>query len=209
MQFFFSNKKNYRNLKKKEETLPKNLATSIKNEKFLNFFFKNLRRINAEEEVILQRIGVSAKGDEYPFVSKCGKEINFVRPADKPIVFHTLQKNHDDNLNEWRLCHSGTMSQSFQYDQLAISRKSNRMYHKLMDKQNIDDNKFGLLKSTIAIALSDMILPSSDTDDNNDLVNGTLHSGYDFVCHKSRRRSPIMTLPDCEEPGPWSLPLLV
>ena len=188
--------------------MPKNLATSIKNEKFLNFFFKNLRRTNGKEEVILQSIGISAKGNEYPFVSKCGKEINFIRPADKPIVFHTLQRNDDDDLNEWHLYHSGTMSQPFSYDQLAISRKSNRMYHKLMSKQTIDENnKYGLLKSTIAIALSDMIVPSSLSNiDDSDSINDTLHSGYDFVCHKSRIRSPIITLPDCEEPGPWSLP---
>ena len=49
--------------------------THLRDEKFLNFFFKRLE-INSTEEY-----------HEFPYVSKCMGEFNFMRAADTPIVF--------------------------------------------------------------------------------------------------------------------------
>ena len=70
-----------------EDTLPKNVATSLKSEKFLNFFFKQLKR-NAPSRKTGEQLHPT-----YPYTSPCGKEKNFVKAADVPIVFHTLLNN--------------------------------------------------------------------------------------------------------------------
>ena len=58
-----------------EETQPKNIATCMKDGKFLDFFFKNLR-LNST----LFFPGIM-------YVSLCGKELNFVTATDKSSAF--------------------------------------------------------------------------------------------------------------------------
>jgi hypothetical protein len=61
-----------------EDTVPKNIATSLKDLKFLNFFWTHLVRNTTGDHIA------------HPFVSFCGKERNFVMPADTAVVFHDL-----------------------------------------------------------------------------------------------------------------------
>lgn len=68
-----------------ENTVPKNIATSLKSDKFLDFFFRQLG-YNAPR----RRTGEVAFA-EYPFLSPCGKEKNYIKCADVPIVFNTLR----------------------------------------------------------------------------------------------------------------------
>lgn len=82
-----------------EDTLPKNIATSIKSEKFLNFFFKRLRRINSNERNFMEEKNIPMC--DYPFVSPCGKELNFVRPAATPVVFHAILNKPSTSLAVW------------------------------------------------------------------------------------------------------------
>ncbi len=53
-----------------EDMMPKNVATSLKSPKFLRFFFRQLR---------INDTGVHV---DYGYVSPCGSEMNFVKPAD-------------------------------------------------------------------------------------------------------------------------------
>jgi hypothetical protein len=88
-----------------EETMPKNIATSLKSAKFLDFFFKQLRPN--------PRDGLFA--DEYPFISPCGKEMNFVRPFERrsPIVFIELKEvTHDTEATSARVQSDSTTSQT-------------------------------------------------------------------------------------------------
>ena len=67
-----------------EESRVKNIATSLKDSRFLSFFFKRLKlNTTGKYEV------------EYPFVSPCGKEMNYIRPADMPIVFTSKSETND------------------------------------------------------------------------------------------------------------------
>lgn len=72
--------------------MPKMVATSLKSAKFLDFFWRNLKPNKANKP--------GSEGGrlhpEYPWLSPCGKEMNFVKAADVPIVFHTL--THDGKL---------------------------------------------------------------------------------------------------------------
>ena len=120
-----------------EDTTPKNIATSLKDTRFLNFFFSRIRRVDAsiDGNVVNKILSYSENIDndsmvdvitnDYPFVSPCGIELNFIRPADTPIVFHDLQRGN--------LIFGGSLSQPYNPQHLAISKKTRRLYHELMN----------------------------------------------------------------------------
>jgi hypothetical protein len=103
-----------------EETSPKNMATSIKDEKFLNLFFSRIRW--ASPTKIEHLAGFGFAGD-YPFVSRCGAEINYIRPAATAIEFHSLV--------DWCLLYGGNLVQKFDSSRVAISEEKGRLYHQL------------------------------------------------------------------------------
>eukprot|EP00520_Triparma_pacifica_P019521 CAMPEP_0118633246 /NCGR_PEP_ID=MMETSP0785-20121206/891_1 /TAXON_ID=91992 /ORGANISM="Bolidomonas pacifica, Strain CCMP 1866" /LENGTH=147 /DNA_ID=CAMNT_0006524101 /DNA_START=185 /DNA_END=625 /DNA_ORIENTATION=+ len=100
-----------------EETTPKNIATSLKSEKFLDFFFSQLCRNDTGEFT------------DYPFFSPCGKEKNYIRPACQGVVFHDLQYSRDDGSGE--LIWGGKLKQRFDPSQLVMSDRTGRLYHRL------------------------------------------------------------------------------
>jgi len=57
--------------------------TYIRDGRFLNFFFTRLRP---------NHTGAWA---DFPYISPCGPELNYIRPADKPIVFSALVTKPD------------------------------------------------------------------------------------------------------------------
>lgn len=185
-----------------EETLPKNIATSIKDEKFLNFFFSRIQW--AREEDINFLASISSDADhvaEYPFVSLCGKEINFIRPAASPIVFHSLLDNGE------YLLHSGNIRQKFQPSALAISSTTGRLYHKLkspltakyrtsLPSRPEKRMEYGLIRSSVAVQLSDRILPGHDERMDESLY---FRNDCGFL-------QLIKLLPASQEPGSWALP---
>jgi hypothetical protein len=182
----------------KEETLPKNIASSIKDNIFLNFFFRQIRRVKQTEEDILESIGVSG---DYPYVSPCGKELNFIRPAATPMVFHSLT-DQDTNL-----VFGGTMTQPFDPSRLAISEQTGRLYHKLISSTNAEDTtkspktalhdtpiaQYGLIRSSVAVSLSESIVFGPDDK-------------MEFLSSDGSRPTGIPWLPEEAEPGSWSFP---
>mmetsp|Transcript_29808 Transcript_29808/g.62205 ORF Transcript_29808/g.62205 Transcript_29808/m.62205 type:complete len:244 (+) Transcript_29808:106-837(+) len=168
-----------------EETFPKNIATSIKDEKFLDFFFSKIRWANTKEFDFLAQNEIS---DDYPFVSKCGSETNFIRPAAMPIVFHSLV---DDTL-----FYGGNLGVPFESDRLAISKDSGKFYYRMFDghkertsgqSKNID---YGLISSSVGVALS---------------KNISVHECYEerFLYDNITK---IDWLPARSEPGKWAMP---
>lgn len=179
-----------------EETLPKNIATSLKNQAFLEFFFKHL---TPSKERDLKLLPPEVRQD-YPFVSHCGIERNFVRPADVAIVFDALEYDaHDESL---KLHYGGSLHQPFDPSCLAISQRSGRLYHELLrvgEKEGTplhqQSGNFGLVKSSLAVALSDQI-------EIEDESHGT---GMEFVTQGTRIRIPF--LPEDAEAGVSSMPV--
>ena len=87
--------------------------TFLKDRRFLQFFHARLRRT------------ASADGEdvtEWPWLSVCGRELNFVRSASRtPVVFQRLE--------EERLWHAeGALSVPFDPAQLRLSR-GGELYH--------------------------------------------------------------------------------
>ncbi|CAM9826396.1 unnamed protein product, partial [Heterosigma akashiwo] len=195
-----------------EQTLPKNIATSLKDEKFLNFFFSNIRRqIEKDRMILLQTDADPSIANDYPFVSPCGFELNFIRPADSPIVFHDLQKDSDDDVEMGRksLIFGGNLSQPYSPRCLAMSMKTGRLYHELIctsgeqtpltplhrKQSDLSCPEYGLIKSTVAICIADAIVEGEGF-------------GNDFVCSETGNKFPLKWLPAEAETGDYGLPFL-
>jgi hypothetical protein len=84
---------------------------------FLNFFFKRLRQNNT-----------GYYEHEFPFVSLCGKERNYLRCDDKPIVFHSRVRSKDPGSPDMFL-YAGNIQYPIQYTALNISEETGRLYH--------------------------------------------------------------------------------
>jgi Domain of unknown function (DUF4505) len=158
--------------------------------KFLNFFFSRIRPANEKEMDFLIEHDLQY---DYPFVSPCGVEVNFIRPAATPIVFHTFHQHVGT------LLYGGNLEQEFDSKHLAISSTTGRLYHqffpakKKKGKKTIDRTggykmAYGLIRSSVAVALSEKICVGDD--------------GTFLYCDEYE----IDWLPDENEPGSWAMP---
>ena len=196
-----------------EETRPKNIATSLKSEAFLNFFFRQIRRISDEEIQLLNDDHDIHVVEDYPFVSPCGSEMNFIRPADEtaPIVFHDLSSscNSAGGVSEC-LIFGGSLIQQFSVDAFAMSKTNNRLYHRLLHHEGqMNDGKrqkypsklhqhsatsgcpeYGLIQSALAVELSNMFEPTVEGFDDE------VYSGMDIVEGGGSTKHKIPWLPE-------------
>mmetsp|Transcript_7743 Transcript_7743/g.11434 ORF Transcript_7743/g.11434 Transcript_7743/m.11434 type:complete len:293 (-) Transcript_7743:196-1074(-) len=207
-----------------EETRPKSIATSLKSEAFLNFFFRQIRRISDDEETELLKNDHDAAKD-YPFVSRCGSEMNFIRPADEfaPIVFHGLSSSSSSSCDSavgdspTSLTFGGSLIQQFSSDALAISKTTNRLYHRLLHcegQMTNDEQKasrqvypsklhqysvtsgspeYGLIRSALAVELSNNF---EATEEDFDVE---VYSGMEFIEGNGSIRNKIPWLPEVHE----------
>jgi len=108
---------------------------------FLKFFFLQLKT---------NKTGHYA--DEFPYVSHCGRERNFVRCDDLPVVFTELLPHFAADSTD--TCHlmyaGGTLSVTFQPEQLVMLPETGRVYH----TGPANAGGVGLIKSSLAIELS-------------------------------------------------------
>lgn len=114
-----------------EDVLPKNVATSLKSPAFLRFFFSNVRE---------NRTGLHM---DYPFVSPCARELNFVQPAATPVVFLDLQ----DKV----LWATGELKQHFDPASIRVHAGTGRLFHPFQGRHWSGD---ALLCSHLALQLS-------------------------------------------------------
>lgn len=76
---------------------------------FLDFFFRRLK------------INDTGHHPEYPYISPCGKEMNFVRSAGAPVVFRKLEENRS-------LVYAGSLTQPWEPMNLRIG-SDDQLYH--------------------------------------------------------------------------------
>ena len=166
-----------------EETFPKNIATSIKDDRFLDFFFSRIRKAKKKDLDFLKEHDLQ---EDYPFVSRCGVETNFIRPASTPIVFHSLVND--------TLFYGGSLRVPFQSDRLAVSKTSGKFYYRISkddEKENTANQmEYGLICTSVGVALSNNI-NICENDEEKFLY------GND---------SEIDWLPPHCEPGKWAMP---
>lgn len=114
----------------------KNFTSCFKDKQFLEFFFKRLRR------------NTSGRYEEsFPFISLCGRERNFIRCDDLPIVFTHL-------LNDGQQLSYGYTGDKlvfpFTPEHLYMSPNTGRVYHPAEQKYE----GIALIRSKLAIELS-------------------------------------------------------
>lgn len=115
----------------------KNFTSCFKEKKFLRFFFNQLRMNNTNRYL------------EFPYLSICGKERNFIRCDDYPIVFtHVLEKS-----NEYHLAHNHAgelLTIKFEPRKIFMLPESGRVYHPAPERAG----SIGLVRSKLAIEFS-------------------------------------------------------
>ncbi len=123
-----------------EDTVPKNVATSLKSARFLDFFFRMLRANDSGEHA------------EYPFVSPCQGELNFIRPADRhgPIVFDRIEARDGSRV----LVFAGTLEEPWDPSLLAWDTTTDRLYHPVREHARLKGS-WGLIRSQVGVALSE------------------------------------------------------
>ncbi|XP_041781582.1 UPF0598 protein CG30010 [Anopheles merus] len=116
----------------------KNFTSCFKEKQFLEFFFKRLKLNDTDRY-----------RDEFPFLSVCGRERNFIRCDDLPIVFtHVVKIDSEDRL---AYAHGyDKMSVPWQPDRICMFPDTGRVYHPAPERYG----SIGLVRSKLAIELS-------------------------------------------------------
>ncbi|XGW20910.1 hypothetical protein V3C99_004130 [Haemonchus contortus] len=114
-----------------DDSRSKNFTSAYKvsqrNTDFLNFFYKQLRLNDTDRY-----------RDTFPYVSRCGREHNFLRCDDRPIVFTEIV----DNGTMMRI---GQSTRTYPFQPTSLSMLSNgRLYHKAQFEE------YGLIMSKTA-----------------------------------------------------------
>ena len=110
----------------------RNIATSMKDNKFLDFMYKNLKP------------NTSGIAEHIPYLTLCGKELNFISPIDRhsAIVFKDMIPSEDEG-GKYRLLFGGTLSQEFDPSLLAYCSDSGRVYHQLTNHKHLSTRNGG------------------------------------------------------------------
>ncbi|XP_062279692.1 UPF0598 protein C8orf82 homolog [Scomber scombrus] len=128
-----------------DDTKVKNFVTCFKDKKFLVFFFSRLR------------VNQSGRYEDFPFLSLCGRERNFMRCDDRPVVFTHLLQNHEGPQgikgDQELLSYCGgaeKLTAPFRPEALYMHPDSGRVYHPCSERTG----SVGLVRSALAIELS-------------------------------------------------------
>ena len=147
------------------ENVKRSIATSMKDVKFLDFMYKNLRYndTNINKEI--------------PLLTYCGKEKNFVTPIDQNsvLVFKDLIQSKDAP-NGYILTYGGTLQQNFDPSKLAFSNETGRIYHELLNHKNLclpNSIVYGLLHVNITAQYFSNRLIYNSGDGTDTGITGT------------------------------------
>ncbi|RUS70025.1 hypothetical protein EGW08_022212 [Elysia chlorotica] len=120
----------------------KNFTSCFKEKDFLVFFFKRIKENSGGKYA-----------DEFPYISPCGREKNYIRCDDTPIVFtHFIDAIAPDDKQD-RLSYGGAgdkMTVTFEPENVCMLPVSGRIYHPAPEQYG----GIGLIKSSLVIELS-------------------------------------------------------
>uniref|UniRef100_A0AC35UDL7 DUF4915 domain-containing protein n=1 Tax=Rhabditophanes sp. KR3021 TaxID=114890 RepID=A0AC35UDL7_9BILA len=121
-----------------------NFTTCFKDQRFLSFFFRNIRPNETQRYT-----------KQFPFISVCGNELNFISCEDRPIVFTSF----DGDTDSWFVNWSNTKSPFIAGDLCML--ENGRLYH------SSAVGGYGLVRSQVA----DQLFPLFDFDSNGEPVS--------------------------------------
>ncbi|KAM9849016.1 UPF0598 protein C8orf82 homolog [Aulostomus maculatus] len=123
-----------------DDTKVKNFVTCFKDKHFLVVFFSRLR---------LNQSG--RYQDDFPFLSLCGRERNFLRCDDRPVVFTHLLEGTTGDQELLSFCGGAEkLTAAFRPEALYMHPVSGRVYHPCSERTG----GVGLVRSALAIELS-------------------------------------------------------
>lgn len=111
----------------------------VTDKKFLAFFFSRLR-LNETDRYF----------PAFPYISPCGRERNFVRCDDKPVVFtHVLTDNEGKQILSYGYA-GDLLTVPFEPSKVYVAPSSGRVYHPAPERTG----GIGLIRSQLAIEFS-------------------------------------------------------
>lgn len=141
----------------------KNFTSCFKEKKFLQFFFNQLR---------LNKTGCYK---EFPYISPCGREMNYVRCDDRPVVFTNVIDDTTDQSDLFAYGHAGPLlTVPFEPERLCMFPLSGRIYHPALLRLG----GVGLVKSSLGIEFSKRFVFK------NGECEPPTHFIWKNVCHK-------------------------
>lgn len=131
-----------------DDTKVKNFVTCFKDKQFLVFFFSRLR------------FNQSGRYEEdFPYLSPCGRERNFLRCDDRPVVFTHLLQGGDPEGELLSYCGGAEkLTVPFRPESLYMHPDSGRVYHPCTQRTGA----VGLVRSALAIELSPHFVYATD-----------------------------------------------
>ncbi|XP_017776708.1 PREDICTED: UPF0598 protein CG30010 [Nicrophorus vespilloides] len=126
----------------------KNFTSCFKEKKFLRFFFNQLR------------LNKTKRYEEFPFISICGKERNFVRCDDLPFVFSHVFEQNTENYLAYNNA-DNILNIKFEPEKIFMLPETGRVYHPAPERAG----SVGLVKSKLAIEFSKYF--TFDNGENN------------------------------------------
>lgn len=123
-----------------DDSKMKNFTSCFKEKKFLEFFYKHLQKNNSGEYENI-----------FPYISPCGREMNYIRCDDTPIVYTGIINNKENDGDLLTYGYVGpSLSVTFQPEELCMLPESGRVYHPAESKYD----GIGLIKSSLSIEIS-------------------------------------------------------
>ena len=144
------------------------LFLQFSDKQFLKFFFKRLKKNQTERYK-----------EDFPFISPCGRELNYIRCDDLPVVFATIIEDPDDIKAPGQLTFSGTgdiLTFPFQPEKVCMLPESGRIYHPGPQKVG----GVALVKSSLAIELS----PYFEYRKGNQDHDSPTHFNWKGICYE-------------------------
>lgn len=118
----------------------KNFTSCFKDKKFLRFFFRQIRTNDT-----------SRYQSDFPWLSLCGRERNFIRCDDLPIVYTHILDGNNNAKDRLSYAHTGDLlTVDFEPNRVVMAPNSGRVYHPAAERYG----GIGLIRSNLAIELS-------------------------------------------------------
>lgn len=125
-------------------------AASLPDKQFLVFFFSRLRSNQT-----------GRYEEDFPFLSPCGRERNFLRCDDRPVVFTHLLPGVAGDPELLSYCGGAEkLAVPFRPEALFMHPVSGRVYHPCSEQ----GGGVGLIRSALAIELSPSFVYEEDTE---------------------------------------------
>merc|ERR1712071_332834 len=124
-----------------EETEPKNYTSCLKDDRFLDFFFDNLKPNQTGHNL----------EQNYTWVSPCWGEMNFVRTHRLPVVFRLIETNDE---GERMLKYAGTKETKFDPEKL-FTDQNGFLVHSI---EGHDHLKLGTFDPNLACEMAECLV---------------------------------------------------